>query len=135
MPVVARDFYFIQTGMGKGCFNLFCGLLMCCDIDEFYSKIMAFCMIISGITFIFLSRCRHMSDEQLNRATSIATKELKKKAQTDALNYAKNHKDDIKQAAYDNREVIAQVAYDNKEAIAKAAVDNQELLAETYIKS
>jgi hypothetical protein len=80
MPVVARDFYFIQTGMGKGCFNLFCGLLMCCDIDEFYSKIMAFCMIISGITFIFLSRCRHMSDEQLNRATSIATKELKKKA-------------------------------------------------------
>ena len=80
MPCVARDFYFIQTGMGKGAFNVFCGLLLFVDVDNLFSAIMAVAMGASGIVFVFLSRCRHMSDEQLQRATSIAHKELKKKA-------------------------------------------------------
>ena len=91
MPCVARDFYFIQTGMGKGAFNLFCGLCLFIDSDNGFSLLMGIAMTISGIIFMFLSRCRHMSDESLQRATSIAHKELKKKAQEDALNYARDH--------------------------------------------
>ena len=118
MPCVARNFYFILTGIGKGCFNLFCGLLLFIDMDNMFSLIMGILMFSSGIIFIFLSRCRHMSDDQLQRATSIITGDLKKKAAQDSLNYAKAHQDEIKQVAYDNKDVIAQVAYENKDAIA-----------------
>ena len=70
---------------------MFCGLLLLIDDDQWMSRIMAIVMIGSGITFIFLSRCRNMSDEQLNHATSINTKELKKRAAQDSLNYAVDH--------------------------------------------
>ena len=135
MPCIARNFYFILTGLGKGAFNFFCGLLLLIDDDRWESRIMAIIMLASGIVFVFLSRCRHMSDEQLQRAMSINTKEVKKRAAQDSLNYARDHQDEIKQAAYDNRDVIAQVAYENKDAIAQAAYDNREVIAETYIRN
>ena len=96
MPCIAQNFYLILTGMGKGMFNIFIGLLLLCSSDKALSQVMASIMLISGAVFIFLSKYRNMSDEALQRATSIATKEVKQKAQEDALNYAKDHKDDIK---------------------------------------
>ena len=75
-----------------------------------------------------------MTDEQLQRATSIYTENFKKQAVKGAINVAKNNKEAIKKAAYDNKEVIAQVAYDNRDVIAKSAIDNKELLAESYIR-
>ena len=50
---------------------------------------------------------KKLSDEDLQRATSIYTENLKKEAREGVVDYAKAHKDDIKQAAYDNRDVIA----------------------------
>ena len=134
MPCVARNFYFILTGMGKGCFNIFCGVLCFIDTDYWATTVVGIVMVSSGVLFIFLSRCRHMSDDSLQRAMSINQKALQKKAMEDSLNYAKNHKEEIAQAAIDNKEVIAQVAYDNRDAIAEVAYDNKELVAETYIR-
>ena len=50
---------------------------------------------------------KKLSDEDLQRATSIYTENLKKEAKEGVVDYAKAHKDDIKKAAYDNRDVIA----------------------------
>ena len=130
---IARNFYFILTGMGKGCFNLFLGSLMLINNDIF-SKIVAGSLLASGVLFIFLSKVKKLTDEDLQRATSIYTDNLKKEAKEGVVDYAKSHKEEIKQAAWDNREVIAQVAYDHKDSIANAAYDNKELLAESYIK-
>ena len=95
MPCIAQNFYLILTGMGKGIFNIFIGLLLLCD-ESPLSFVMAIIMLVTGAIFIFLSKWRNMSDDELQRATSIATKEVKKKAYEDSLNYAKDHKDDIK---------------------------------------
>ena len=80
MPCVARNFYFILTGLGKGFFNIFCGCLLFLDADDGFSLAMGVVMIVTGVLFIFLSRCRHMSDDALQRATSINQKALQKKA-------------------------------------------------------
>jgi len=103
---IARNFYFILTGMGKGCFNLFVGSLILINDDPF-SIIVGFSLIGSGILFVFLSKVKKLTDEELQRATSIYTENLKKEAREGVVDYAKAHKDDIKQAAYDNRDVIA----------------------------
>ena len=101
MPCIATNFYLILTGMGKGAFNIFIGLLLLCDIDANdsfnpLSFIMSMVMLTTGVVFIFLSKWRNMSDDELQRATSIATKEVKKKVYEDSLNYARDHKDEIK---------------------------------------
>lgn len=92
--------------MGKGFFNLFVGSLMLINKDLF-SIIVGCCLIGSGLLFLFLSKVKKLSDEDLQRATSIYTENLKKEAREGVVDYAKAHKDDIKQAAYDNRDVIA----------------------------
>ena len=120
--------------MGKGVFNVFIGTLMIINANLF-SYIIAGVFIFSGLLFIFLSKFRNMSDEQLQRAASIYADNLKKDAKKGATTFVATHKDDIANAAYDNREVIAQVAYEHRDSIANAAYDNKELLAETYIKA
>ena len=92
--------------MGKGFFNLFVGSLMLINNDLF-SIIVGCCLIGSGLLFVFLSKVKKLSDEDLQRATSIYTENLKKEAREGVVDYAKAHKDDIKQAAYNNRDVIA----------------------------
>ena len=92
---IARNFYFILTGMGKGLLNLFLGSLMLIN-DDIFSKIVASCLIGSGILFVFLSKVKKLSDEDLQRATSIYTDNLKKEAKEGIVDYAKAHKDDIK---------------------------------------
>ena len=74
---------------------------------DLFSIIVGCCLIGSGLLFVFLSKVKKLSDEDLQRATSIYTENLKKEAREGVVDYAKAHKDDIKQAAYDNRDVIA----------------------------
>ena len=66
MPCIARNFYFILTGMGKGTFNLFIGFLIFCSG---YTGIIGFCLavlfIFSGFFIVFLSYCKNMTDEHL----------------------------------------------------------------------
>ena len=112
----------ILTGGGKGLFNIFVGLLLYItagdENNKFFNILVGAFLVLSGIFFIFLSKCSNMTDEQLQRATSINADNLRKQAAKGAVNLAKNNKDAIKKAAYDNKEVIAQVAYDNRDVIA-----------------
>ena len=66
MPCIARNFYFILTGMGKGAFNLFIGFLIFCSG---YTGIIGFALavlyIFSGFFIVFLSYCKNMTDEHL----------------------------------------------------------------------
>ena len=81
--------------MGKGLFNLFVGSLILIN-DDVFAKIVGACLIGSGILFLFLSKVKKLSDEDLLRATSIYTENLKKEAREGIVDYAKAHKDDIK---------------------------------------
>ena len=83
---------------------------------------MAWAMIASGVIFIFLSKVKKMSDDDLHRAISLYNDgKHKQHFVQGAANLARNNKDVIAKAAYDNRDVIAQVAYENKDVIADVA--------------
>merc|ERR1712086_714398 len=100
MPCVARNFFFILTGVGKGLFNIFVGTLLFLNEDGFNpSMFLGFAMIASGFVFLFLSYCKKMTDTDLQRATSLYGNELQVKAKTAAKNAAVNNKDAIGKAA------------------------------------
>jgi len=80
-----------MTGVGKGVFNIFVGFLMIVKSQALPSWLMGIAMILAGILFIFLSKYKEMSDEDLNRAVSVNRA---------ALNQA------VKKKAVDNKEVI-----------------------------
>ena len=125
-----------MTGFGKGCFNLFVGSLLIININDtgrvsIPSLVMGVLMVAAGVIFIFLSRFKQMSDQEIDRAVSVTRKSVANAV----VKGVHSHKDQIGKAAYDNREVVAQVAYDNKDVIAQAAYDNRELLADTYLKN
>ena len=130
MRCVRRNFLFMMTGVGRGFFNIYVGLLMFFTNGDgkWVSYIMGFAMIGAGLIFLFLSRFKNVSDEDINRAVSVQKKSVFNSFGT----VAKNNEAAIKQAAWDNRDVIGQVAYDNRDVIAKAAYDNRELLADQY---
>ena len=117
MPCVKRNFMFLLTGVGKGIFNIIVGLLLFLN-DKTPTDVMGAAMVFSGFSFLFLSKYKNMSDDDLNRAMSLYTEQNKKIAKKAAVNFAHNNKDAIAKAAYDNKDVIAQVAYDNKDVIA-----------------
>ena len=87
--------------------------------------------MIAGGIFIFLSKYKQLSDEDINRAVSVQ----KKSVANWATNTAKNNQGAIKKAAYDNQDVIAQVAWENRDTIAEVAYDNREMLANEYIRN
>ena len=64
MPCVKRNFLFLMTGVGKGIFNAFVGTLLFMN-DDTPSIIMGWAMIVSGLIFIFLSKVKKMSDEDM----------------------------------------------------------------------
>ena len=130
MPCVGRNFFFLMTGLGKGIFNIFVGTLLFLNEGDGAAAIMGSAMIASGCAFIFLSKVKNMSDDDMQRALSIYGEQNKKAIKKNAVSVAKNNKDAIRQVAVDNQDVIAQVAYDNKDYIAKAAYENKEFLAE-----
>ena len=114
LVVIKKQFLFLMTGIGKGAFNIFVGFLMLVKSQSIPSWIMGIGMILVGILFIFLSKYKEMSDEDLNRAVSVNRA---------AVSQA------VKQTAVDNKDVIYQAAYDNKDVIAEAAYNNREVIA------
>ena len=59
-----------MTGIGKGLFNVFVGTLLFLNADTM-SYIMGGAMILSGFVFLFLSKVKNMSDDDLHRALSV----------------------------------------------------------------
>ena len=127
---VRRNFLFMMTGVGRGCFNIFVGTLLFFNSEHgkifTVQNLMGFFMILAGGIFIFLSKYKQLSDDDIQRAVSV-----QKKSVANAVgNAAMRNQASIKRAAYNNQDVIAQVAYENKDVIAQAAYDNRELLAD-----
>lgn len=68
MPCIERNFFFLLTGVGKGSFNIFVGVvLFVSDETNITNWIFGWAMIISGFIFIFLSKVKKMSDADLHR--------------------------------------------------------------------
>lgn len=65
MPCVRNNFFFLLTGVGKGCFNIFVGTLLMVNIDDIISEIMGVIAVASGLLFLFLAKVKHMTDEEL----------------------------------------------------------------------
>ena len=120
-----------MTGFGKGVFNIFVGSLLFINEHSYGGAIMGTMMCLVGGVFIFLSKYKQMSDEDLIRAVSVTRKSVVNAG----IGLARDNQGIIRQAAIDNQDVIAQVAYENKDVVAQAAYDNKELLAETYLKN
>ena len=144
MACVKRNFLFLLSGIGKGVFNIFIGTLLFLNHDSagktsIYNQAMGAALLVSGLIFIFLSKVKNMSDEDMTRALSVYADADKKGASAAASNTWNNHKDDVKgaamKAAVNNKDVIAQVARDNKEVIGKVAYDNKELIADAYVNN
>ena len=75
MACVKRNFLFLMSGLGKGFFNIFIGTLLFLNHDsagktDMFNTIMGSAMIVGGLGFIFLSKVKNMSDEDMNRALS-----------------------------------------------------------------
>ena len=64
MPCIKENFFFLMTGVGKGIFNIFVGTLLLLNKNG-PSYICAYAMILSGLAFLFLSKVKKMSDEDL----------------------------------------------------------------------
>ena len=71
MPCVGRNFFFLMTGIGKGIFNIFVGTLLFLNENDGMATLMGWAMIGSGLAFIFLSKVKNMSDDDMQRALSI----------------------------------------------------------------
>ena len=117
MPCVKTNFFFLMTGVGKGLFNMFTGTLLLLNVGSTANSIMGYAMIASGLVFIFLSKVKNMSDDDMTRALSVQRSE--KNAMKGAATKAG------KKLATDNKDVIAKVAYDNREVIGNAYIENQ----------
>lgn len=85
---------------------------------------MGWCLLVSGTVFLLLSACKKMTDEELQRATSIYGETIRTKARNQGKKFAVDHKDEIAQAAIDNRGVIASVAADHQDSVVNAAFMN-----------
>ena len=139
MVCVRRNFLFLMTGLGKGFFNILVGITLFFNSATLSpGYFMAWIMLAGGSIFIFLSRFRQISDEDINRAVSIQKKSVfnavgnvAQKGGQAMKNAVYDNREQIAQTAYDNREVIAQTAYDNRELIAQTAYDNREMIAKT----
>ena len=107
MPCVKRNFFFLMTGVGKGGFNIFVGTLLFMNKGDTASFLMGWAMIASGCVFLFLSKVKNMSDEDLQRALSVYADNNKAAMKSKAKKLATDHKDVIAKVAYDNREHIA----------------------------
>jgi hypothetical protein len=112
MACVKRNFLFLLSGIGKGVFNIFIGTLLFLNHDSsggtgLYNELMGGALLVSGLIFIFLSKVKNMSDEDMTRALSVYADADKASASTTW----KNHKGDVQKgamkAAVNNKDVIA----------------------------
>ena len=104
---IRRNFLFLMTGLGRGFFNFFVGtsLFMSGDPGKTITAnfFLGWAMVTSGLIFLFLSRYKRLSDEDINRAVSIQ----KKSVINSVSDMARRNQNSIKQAAWENREVVA----------------------------
>ena len=80
----------MMTGVGRGLFNIFVGTLLFFNGPEsglYPGFFMGWVMMIAGGIFIFLSKYKQLSDEDINRAVSVQ----KKSVANWATNTAKNN--------------------------------------------
>ena len=112
MACVKRNFLFLLSGIGKGVFNIFIGTLLFLNHADngktsIYNTIVGSALIFSGLMFIFLSKVKNMSDEDMTRALSVYA-DANKASAGGAWN---DHKGDVKdaalKAAVNNKDVIA----------------------------
>ena len=83
-----------MTGIGKGLFNVFVGTLLFLNADTM-SYIMGGAMILSGFVFLFLSKVKNMSDDDLHRALSVYADQNKAQMKKKGAKFANDHKDVI----------------------------------------
>ena len=137
MPCIGRNFFFLLTGVGKGVFNIFVGTLLFLNRPGSFSPsvVLAFCFIFSGLVFLSLSCCKKMTDDELQRATSLYGKELQIKARNEGKKFVSENKESIAKAAVDNKDVIASVAMDHHDSIVNAAFeDKRDMETSNYIR-
>jgi len=138
MPCIGRNFFFLLTGIGKGAFNMFIGSLLFLNHPGEFSAslILGIVLMVSGIIFMLLSCCKKMTDDELQRASSLYGKELQSKARNQGKKFAVEHKDDIARLAVDNKEVIASVVVDRGDSVANAVFhDRKDLQTSDYIRN
>ena len=76
-----------------------------------------------------------MTDEELQRATSVYGENIRAKARNQGKKFASDHKEDIAKAAIDNRGVIASVAADHQDSVVNAAfMNNNDFNSQNYIR-
>ena len=98
MEFVRKNFLFLMTGFGKGIFNMFVGSLLFINEHSTGGTIMGWSMMLAGCIFIFMSKYKQMSDEDLVRAVSVTRKSVNNAA----IGLAKNNQGVIRQAAAEN---------------------------------
>ena len=79
MNVVKKNMLFMSSGYGKGCFNLFTGMLLFINSEDKLftpNNIAGLAISISGIIFIFLSKFKDLSESDLDRHASHQRKEV-----------------------------------------------------------
>ena len=80
MTCVRRNYLFLMTGIGRGCFNIFVGTLLFFTQDPSSTLsvgfFMGWAMILAGFIFLFLSKYKQLSDEDINRAISVQKKSV-----------------------------------------------------------
>ena len=70
MQCVKRNFLFLLTGIGKGGFNIFVGTLLflnegASSNNSAMNMIAGWALIASGAAFLFLSKVKNMSDDEM----------------------------------------------------------------------
>ena len=80
MRCIRRNFLFLMTGVGRGLFNIFVGSLLFFTDQSNSTFTLAFFMgwfiMIGGLIFLFLSKFKQLSDEDINRAVSVQKKSV-----------------------------------------------------------
>ena len=96
MRCIRRNFLFLMTGVGRGIFNIFVGSLLFFTDQSTSTFTLSFFMgwfiLVSGLIFLFLSKFKQLSDEDINRAISVQKKSVNAHVQ----NFARNNQEEIK---------------------------------------
>ena len=70
----------MMTARGKGFFNIFVGSMLFINTSKknVLTIIMGVIIMAAGLLFLFMSLCKKMSDDEVNRAVSVQRNTLQK---------------------------------------------------------
>ena len=74
MRCIRRNFLFMMTGVGRGSFNIYVGLILFLtqgNDTNIANIIMGIAMIVAGSILLFLSKFKNLTDEEIMRAVSV----------------------------------------------------------------